>query len=53
VTRSSDLQFHSILVAAAETPRADGLLTIYHDTYNDIVTFQVSEGSPLPLSLRI
>jgi hypothetical protein len=51
-TRSGDSQFHSIL-AVAETPRADGPLTLFRDARDDIATPHVRDGSPLHLSLRI
>ena len=51
-TRSGDSHFHSIL-AIAETPRADGALTLIRDARDDIATYQVRDGSPLHLRLRI
>jgi len=51
-TRSSDSHFHSILVIA-ETPRADDALTLLRGARDDIATYQVRDGSPLHLSLRI
>jgi hypothetical protein len=50
--RSGDSQFHSLL-AATEIPRADGLLTLFHGARTDIAHYRPSDGSPLPLSLRI
>ena len=47
-TRSGDSHFHSIL-AIAETPRADGALTLLRDARDDIATYQVRDGSPLHL----
>jgi hypothetical protein len=51
-TRSGDSQFHSIL-AVAETPRANGVLTLFRDARYDIATYQVRAGNPFHLSLRI
>jgi hypothetical protein len=51
-TRSSDSHFHSIS-AVAETPRANGVLTLFRDARDDIATYQVRDGNPLHLSLRI
>jgi hypothetical protein len=51
-TRFGDSHFHSIL-AIAETPRADGALTLIRDPRDDIATYQVRDGSPLHPSLRI
>jgi hypothetical protein len=51
-TRSGDSHFHSIL-AIAETPRADGALTLIRDARDDIAKYQVRDGSPLHLRLRI
>jgi len=51
-TRSGDSQFHSML-AVAETPRAVGAITLFHDARDDLATHQVRDAIPLPLSLRI
>lgn len=51
-TRSGDSHFHSIL-AIAETPRADGALTLIRDARDDIATYQGRDGSSLHLRLRI
>jgi hypothetical protein len=50
--RSGDSHFKSIL-GVAETPRADGPLTLFRDARDDIATHHVRDGSPLHLSLRI
>lgn len=51
-TRSGDSHFYSILTIA-ETPRADGPLTLLRGARDDIATYQVRDGSPLHLRLRI
>lgn len=51
-TRSGDSHFHSIL-GVAETPCADGPLTLFRDARDDIAMPHVRDGSPLHLSLRI
>jgi hypothetical protein len=51
-TRSGDSQFHSIL-ATTETLHAGGAFTLVHDARDDIAAYQVRNGSPLLLSLRI
>jgi hypothetical protein len=50
--RSGNSQFHSIL-AATETPRDDGALSLFHDARDDVATHHVLDGSPLQPSLRI
>jgi len=51
-TRSGDSQFHTIL-AVAETPRADGALTLNRDAFDDFIKYHISKVLPLSLSLRI
>jgi hypothetical protein len=51
-TRSGDSHFHFSL-ASNETPHAGGGLTLIPDARDDLATYQVRDGSPLPLSLRI
>lgn len=51
-TRSGDSHFHSIL-AFAETPRADGVLTLVRDARDNLETYRLRDANPLPLSLRI
>jgi hypothetical protein len=51
-TRFGDSHFHSIL-AIAETPRGDGALTLLRGARDDIATYQVRDGIPLHLRLRI
>ncbi len=51
-TRSGDSHFHSIL-AIAETPRADGVLTLLRGARDEIATYQGHDGIHLHLSLRI
>jgi hypothetical protein len=49
---SIDSHFHSFL-AVNETFLAAGAKTSFHDARDDISTYQVRDGSPHPLSLRI
>jgi hypothetical protein len=51
-TRFGDSHFHSIL-AIAETPRADGALTLLRGARDEIATCRVHDGSSLHLRLRI
>jgi hypothetical protein len=51
-TRFGDSHFHSIL-AIAETPRGDGALTLIRGARDEIATYQVRDGIPLHLRLRI
>jgi hypothetical protein len=51
-TCTGDSHFHSTL-AIAETPRGDGAFTLIRGALDDIATYQVRDGIPLHLSLRI
>ena len=51
-TRSGDSHFYSIL-AVTEIARADGAHALFRDAQDDIATYQVRDGSALPLTLRI
>jgi hypothetical protein len=51
-TRFGNLHFHSIL-AVTEIHRANGALKLSRDGRDDIATYQIRDGSPLHISLRI